>query len=385
VLLDTSNLNRFIGFDKERGVVRCEAGTTLAQILQLVLPAGWFLPVTPGTKYITVGGAIGNDVHGKNHHVAGTFCCHVRKFELLRSSGERMICSSDENEEMYRATIGGLGLTGLILWAEIQLKKVSGELIDEEVIMMRSIDDFFSLAGQSDEAYDYTVAWLDCQAGGRSLGKGLFMRGNHAQGRQGAKKAKAWMKPKIKWPVEGPPGMINKYTVKLFNTAFYYKNLRPRIKRQVHFDKFFYPLDGVDNWNRIYGAKGFLQYQFVVPKERAEETMRVVLEKIVGSGEASFLSTMKYFGDVKSPGFMSFPRPGLVLAVDFMNSGGKTRQLLDGLDEIVVSSGGAINPSKDSRMSGKVFRLSYPRLAQFSRYIDPSFSSGFWQRVCQSE
>lgn len=381
VLLDAQPLNRYIHFDETAGTIKCEAGVTLAAILKTALPRGWFLSVTPGTKYITVGGAVANDVHGKNHHRAGTFGCHVKKFMLLRSSGENLLCSQEENEHMFRATIGGLGLTGLILWVELQLKRVESTMIDEEVISMNSLSDFFALAEESDKTHDYTVAWLDCQSRGKALGKGLFMRGNHSTVKVNMSEYKSWLKPKLKWPVPGPPGMISKWPVRMFNWAFYYKNWQRQTRHRVHFNKFFYPLDGVDNWNKVYGNKGFLQYQFVVPKDGAAEIFKTVLKKIADSGEASFLSTMKYFGDIKSPGLLSFPRPGLVLAIDFINASKKTRNLLDNIDEIVGKSGGAVNPSKDGRMGAKMFRASFPNLSEFEKYIDPKFSSSFWRRV----
>jgi FAD/FMN-containing dehydrogenase len=385
VLLDTRQLNRYIDFNTNTGVITCEAGVTLAEILKISLPQGWFLPVTPGTKYITVGGAVANDVHGKNHHRAGTFGCHVKSFEMIRSSGEKLLCSKEDNTEMFAATIGGMGLTGLILWVELQLKKVESTMIDEEVIKMNSLNDFFVLAKESDKTHDYTVAWLDCQAKGKSLGKGLFMRGNHSQVKTDMSEYKSWIKPKVKWPAASPPGLINKLSVEMFNLGFYHKNLRQKARHTVHFNKFFYPLDGVDSWNRVYGNKGFLQYQFVIPVDGGKEILRTILKKIASSGEASFLSTMKYFGDIKSPGLMSFPRPGLVLATDFINASKKTRKLLTAIDEIVEKSGGAVNPSKDGRMSTKMFRTSFPEWKTFTDYIDPRFSSSFWRRVNKEE
>lgn len=381
VLLDTRKLNRYISFDEKAGVIRCEAGVMLAEVLRIIVPRGWFLPVTPGTKYITLGGAVANDVHGKNHHRAGTFGCHVVKFEILKSSGERLMCSKHENEQLYNATIGGLGLTGLILWVELQLKRVKSVMIDEEVISMGSLSDFFELAEESDRSHDYTVAWLDCKAKGRSLGKGLFMRGNHSQEETSMSEYKSWIKPKVRWPIVGPPGMINKWSVGVFNWGFYQKNWQRKTVHRTHFNKFFYPLDGIDCWNRVYGNKGFLQYQFVVPRDGAVEAFRNILERIANSGEASFLSTMKYFGDIKSPGLLSFPRPGLVLAVDFINASKKTRNLLVGIDEIVEKSGGAVNPSKDGRMSARMFRAAFPEWKEFGMHIDPRFSSSFWRRV----
>jgi hypothetical protein len=254
-------------------------------------------------------------------------------------------------------------------------------MVNEEVIKMGSLNDFFALATESDKKFDYTVAWIDCQSGGKAVGKGLFMRGNHSEQESNMSEYKSWIKPKLKWPVNGPPGAINKQSVKVFNWTFYHKSWRKKVNHVVHFNKFFYPLDGVDSWNRIYGNKGFLQYQFVVPRNGARETLNTILRMIVDSGEASFLSTMKFFGDIKSPGLMAFARPGLVLAVDFMNAGVKTRKLLESIDVVVEKSGGAVNPSKDGRMSARMFQASFPQWAEFEKYIDPRFSSSFWRRV----
>lgn len=380
-LLDVQSLNRFVDWNSQEGRLVCEAGVTLADVLKLVLPDGWFLPVTPGTKYATVGGAIANDVHGKNHHRSGTFGCHVRRFGLLRSTGEEVTCSPEENKELYRATIGGLGLTGVILWAEIRLVKVVSQMIDEEVIKMKSIDDFFILAEESDKNFDYTVAWLDCQAQGKKLGRGLFIRGNHAVQPADLAEWRSWYKAKARWPLAGPPGLMNKWSVRAFNEVFYRKSIGKKVGHQVHFNKFFYPLDVVNNWNLVYGRSGFLQYQVVIPRDKCEAAIREILMEVSQSGRASFLSTLKYFGDIKSPGLMSFPRPGLVLAIDFIDASPETLALLDRLDKVAMKSGGAVNPSKDGRMPDRVFKSSFPRWAVFEKHIDPKISSSFWRRV----
>ena len=380
-LMDIRAMNRFVEWNSSLGRVTCEAGVTLADILKLVLPYGWFLPVTPGTKYVTVGGAIANDVHGKNHHRAGTFGCHVGRFGLLRSTGEEIECSMQQNQELYQATIGGLGLTGVILWAEIQLVPVVSPLIDEEVIKMTNVDDFFGLADESDKTFDYTVAWLDCQAKGKKLGRGLFMRGNHARQPSDLTEWRSWYRAKGRWPIAGPPQLINKWSVRAFNEMFFRKSIGAKTFKQVHFNKFFYPLDVVDDWKLVYGKIGFLQYQVVIPRDKCEAVIKEVLTRVASSEQASFLSTLKYFGEVKSPGLLSFPRPGLVLAIDFMNVRLRTRQLLDELDELVMSHGGAVNPSKDSRMSPSMYQSSFPNWRLFEKHIDPKISSSFWRRV----
>ncbi|HLG66046.1 MAG TPA: FAD-binding oxidoreductase [Ktedonosporobacter sp.] len=380
VSLDVSHLTRFISFDQETGLLRCEAGVSLAQILDLTVPRGWFLPVTPGTKFVSVGGAIANDVHGKNHHVAGTFGCHVTRFELLRSSSERFICSPTENVELFRATIGGLGLTGVILWAEFRLKPITGPYITMERIRYSSLKEFMEISDSSDQDYEYTVAWVDCLASGQQIGRGLFMRGNHETSAAYAGK-KAPRKLPLAVPLDFPSFVLNTLTIKAFNTAYYRAQLARSIRRVVPYDPFFYPLDSIHEWNRMYGKRGFMQYQCVVPFENGYEVMLDILRRISHAGEGSFLAVLKKFGDVPSPGMLSFPRPGLTLALDFSNNGQKTLQLFEELDKVVRESGGSVYPAKDARMSAESFQAYFPQWHEFEPLIDSKFSSSFWRRV----
>jgi len=376
LLFDVRGLDRLISFDVEHGVICCEAGVMLADILDLVVPAGWFLPVTPGTKFVTVGGAIANDVHGKNHHCAGSFGCHVRQFELLRSDGSRRRCSRSENPDWFAATIGGLGLTGVILWAEIQLHRVANAAMDIETIRFADLGGFFRLTGESDAAFSYTVAWVDCASRGKSLGRGVFTRANHAS----HDTSSAWAPGSaFGIPVELPGAVVTDTVVRAFN-AWYYRRPQQRFRR-VHFDSFLYPLDRVRNWNRIYGRRGFFQYQCVVGSSDGRDAVAELLSRIAAAGGSSFLAVLKVFGTIPSPGLLSFPRPGITLALDFPNRGSGTMRLLDRLDEIVRSSGGAVYPAKDARMSADSFRHYFPRWRSFCEYLDPAFSSGFWRRV----
>jgi FAD/FMN-containing dehydrogenase len=381
VLLDARGLDRFINFDPATGLFRCEAGILLADILALIVPQGWFLPVTPGTRYVTVGGVIANDVHGKNHHRAGTFGCHVRCFEILRSNGQRLVCSPEQNADWFRATIGGLGLTGVILWAEIALKRISNPYIDGEIIRFRNLERFFELTADSDRDYEYTVAWLDCLARGRSLGRGLFTRGNHAAALSRKRPKSSGPQPSL--PVELPFSLVNKVTLRLFNSLYYHKQLVNRRRVVSHYEPFFYPLDGIHAWNRLYGPRGFLQYQCVVPPESSREALGEILNRVAASRTGSFLAVLKGFGQQCSPGMLSFPRPGVTLALDFPNRGKPTLELLDRLDEVVEAAGGAIYPAKDARMSGRIFRKGFPEWKAFSAYIDPASSSSFWRRVME--
>jgi FAD/FMN-containing dehydrogenase len=378
-VLSTSAMSRLIAFDREKGVIRCDAGVCLHDLLQFIVPNGWFVPVTPGTRYVTIGGMIANDVHGKNHHRVGTFGCHVNCFELLLSDGKRLICSQDENPQLFAATVGGLGLTGLITWTEIKLSKIAGPFINTESIRFDDLSDFFELSKESDKTWEYTVAWIDSLAKGNNLGRGLFMRGNHSEITHPDKLAA--IKPKLAIPFNAPSNLLNKYSIKMFNAAYYRKQLGRAVQSQQFYDKFFYPLDGVGQWNRLYGKKGLLQYQCVVPMGSAYEAISEILNQCTTKGQGSFLSVLKVFGKKKSPGLLSFPREGATLALDFPNRGKETFLLLDSLDKIVIEAGGAVYPAKDARMNSHSFKTYYPNWAEFAEYIDPHFSSSFWRRV----
>lgn len=380
IALDTTTLGRFICFDEEQGLLACEAGVSLAEVLEVIVPRGWFLPVTPGTKFVSVAGAVANDIHGKNHHRAGTFGCHVTRFELLRSSGERLICSPTENAEMFQATIGGLGLTGLILWVEFHLKRIANPFINYERVRFGSLDEFWKLSAESDHDYEYTVSWLDCQIGGRHMGRGLFWRGNHATAAEGASK-KVRSKPNVRLPIDVPSFLINTFTMKIAREGVYRSQLTKRIHGIVPYEGFFYPLDAILDWNRGYGKRGFLQYQCVVSDVDHYRALKEVLAEIRKADENWFLNVFKTFGDVKSPGMLSFPQPGATLAIDFAFRGQKTLTFLDRLDKIVRDNGGRVYPAKDARMSAASFQAFYPNWQDFAQYIDPKFSSGFWRRV----
>ena len=378
ILLDMSHLTRFLSFDADKGLLRCESGVALADILELVVPHGWFLPVTPGTKFVSVGGAIANDVHGKNHHRAGTFGCHVTCFELLRSDGQRLLCSPEENANLFQATIGGLGLTGVILWAEIRLRPIPSLMMEMERIRFSSLREFIDIAAASEQDFEYTVAWVDCLASGKRLGRGLFTRGNHARC---ATSDIIKKKMSLVVPLDFPSWVLNTQTIKAFNTTYYHLQRQKSVQKAVPYDPFFYPLDTIRDWNRMYGKRGFFQYQCIIPYLDGYEVMKELLERISRSGQGSFLSVLKTFGDVSSPGMLSFPRPGLELALDFANQGKKTLELLENLDRIVRQSGGTVYPAKDARMSPESFQTYFPRWREFAQYIDAKFSSSFWRRV----
>ncbi len=377
-LLHTGALDRFMAFDPATGVLICESGMLLAEILKLTVPQGWFVAVTPGTRFITIGGAIANDVHGKNHHRAGTFARHVRRFELLRSDGERMICSPETNAEWFAATVGGLGLTGLITWAELQLRRIPGPWLDVETIRFKNLEEFMALCEASDRDFEYTVAWVDCLGRGKHLGRGLFERANHTP-QTGSGRTRG----PLKVPVTPPISLVNAASLRLFNSLYYHRQRGARRRRIAHYEAFFYPLDGILHWNRIYGPRGLYQYQCVIPMAESRGAIAALLETIARSGQGSFLAVLKHFGDFESVGMLSFPRAGLTLALDFPNRGDQLERLFRQLDEIVQRADGRIYPAKDGRMPGTLFRSSFPKWNQFSRYIDPRFSSSFWRRVME--
>jgi FAD/FMN-containing dehydrogenase len=372
-LLLTRGLDRFIALDQDSGRLRCEAGVSLAEIIDLALPRGWFVPVTPGTKFVTVGGAIANDVHGKNHHRAGSFGCHVLAFELLRSDGSRRVCTPTENPEWFAATIGGLGLTGLVTWAEIQLIPVRSPYIQAQTTRFHHVREFFALSREAGISHDYSVSWIDCVAGGSRLGRGLFSAGNHADGQLSHERVR---KPRLTMPITPPLSMVNRLSLRPFNLAWFHLH-REGSSRQ-HYEPFFYPLDGIGNWNRLYGPRGFFQYQCVVASPDAVEAL---LSAIADSSSGSFLAVLKEFGDRPSPGLLSFPRAGYTLALDFPNRGEDTLRLFARLDAIVTAAGGAIYAAKDARMPARMFQSGFPRWQEVEKLRDPEFSSSFWRRV----
>ena len=373
-LIDCSACNRILGFDAQNGMIRVEGGVSLDDLLRVIVPQGWFLPVTPGTKLVTVGGAIANDVHGKNHHAAGTLGCHISQLLLYRSDAGAVVCSPSQNAELFQATIGGLGLTGVIGWADLRLKPVRSNLVEVGTILFRGLEEFLQLCHDNDRSFEYTVAWVDCFSGKQF--RGVFFRGNHSERPSRARRQA--VAPSV--PFDMPDWMLSKGSVKIFNWLYYSSRKLKTGNSCVHYDPFFYPLDSVQNWNRIYGWRGLLQYQFVIPQSSSEALERI-MELIASGGHGSFLAVLKMFGSVASPGLLSFPRPGLTLALDFPMRGQPILRLLDALDDIVHAAGGAIYAAKDARMSPKMFDASYPRWRELVPFVDGKLSSSFWRRV----
>ncbi|MEO0823096.1 MAG: FAD-binding oxidoreductase [Pseudomonadota bacterium] len=354
--------NRFLSFDEETGTLFVEAGVTSAEILELFVPRGWFLPVTPGTKFVTVGGMIAADVHGKNHHVAGSFGDHVHFLDLVSADGTVLRCSSQENEELFRMTIGGMGLTGHILRAAFRLIPIESAWIRQETVVAPDLDAAIDVFESRMDA-TYSVAWIDCLSSGKALGRSLIYLGEHARPEDLTRDRRSSpfhvAKRKVKSiPIDAPSWALNGLTVRAFNALYYRAGVRAPQSQLLDWDSYFYPLDAVLGWNRIYGRSGFAQYQFVLPLETSREGMREVLEAISAANLGSFLAVLKRFGAGAADRPLSFPMEGYTLALDFSLSSASLT-LMDRLDEIVEAHGGRLYLAKDSRMSQRSFETGY--------------------------
>lgn len=370
VILSTLKFNKILEFNREAGTIRCESGVTLEDILKVIVPAGWFLPVVPGTKHITVGGAVAADVHGKNHHKDGSFTKYVSELNIMVNPGQIMTCTREHNPDVFHSTCGGMGLTGVILEAVIRLTKVNTAYIVQRNLMAPNLRALTSLL-KDHSSSTFSVSWVDCLATGSRMGRGVVMLGEYAQVDDLRLKdrefpLKVHGKARLTVPFTMPSFLLNSMTVSAFNTAFYLKYKWSKKEAAVHYDQFFFPLDFVRDWNRCYGKRGFLQYQFVIPFEGGEEAMAEILGQISRSKLASFLSVLKLLGPGEHT--MSFPMPGYTLALDFPISD-KLFSMLDELDKIVASCGGRIYLAKDSRMKLQTFIDGYPDAGRFSKQL----------------
>lgn len=347
-IFSTKRLNKFISFDRLNGIIECESGVLLSEILEVSVPEGYFLCATPGTKFISVGGAVASDVHGKNHHAEGCFSECVIEFNLMNAKGEILTCSREENSDLFWATIGGMGLTGIILSVKFKLKNIETPYIRQESIKAENLDEIFKLFEES-ESWTYNVAWIDCLQTGKNIGRSILMRGEHALSAEVPSSLPKVLKKKFKptIPFYFPGFVLNNLSVKIFNWLYFNKQRAKMIKNFIDYETFFYPLDLLNDWNKIYGKKGFIQYQMVIPKEKGKEGMKEILETIAKSGNGSFLAVLKLFGKNNPQAYNSFPMEGYTLALDFkVNS--KLKQLVEDLDEIVERFGGRIYLTKDS-------------------------------------
>jgi len=381
-LWSARGLDRYVRFGDATGLLTVQAGALLRDIQRTFIPRGWMLPVTPGTQIVTVGGAIANDVHGKNHHVAGTFGHHVRRIQLLRTDGQVLELTPDATPQAFAATVGGLGLTGIILAADLQLASTNGPWLDTETLPFVTLTDFFALAQTSErEGWPYTVAWIDCLSAraGQGVLRGIFER---AKPCEDACTDRPLPHPhELRMPVTPPVSLVNKPSLRLFNTAYFHLN-RIKAGRAIrHYEKFLYPLDHIHDWNRMYGPRGFYQYQCVVPGSDSQAPIAAMLSAIATSGEGSFLAVLKVQGNITPVGMLSFAHPGVTLALDFPNQGDRTLRLFERLDAIVADAHGRIYLAKDARWPRARFEAAYTHLSEFLPHRDPGISSAMSRRL----
>lgn len=376
-VLDMTGLDRFIAFDPATGRLTAEAGITLGQILRIMAPRGWFLPVLPGTRHATLGGAVANDVHGKNHRRTGTFGRHVEALTLLRSDRGLTPVTPNTEPELFAATIGGLGLTGVILDVTLRLQPIASTDLEVETQACYDLDSLCDGLEASAAGFEHVAAWIDCAAPGRALGRGVITRANWAA----SGPLEAHSDRRLTWPIDRPGGLLNTLTLNAFNRAVYVKGALTAGRRRAPYGPVFNPLDGIGAWNRLYGPRGFHQHQCVIPRAAGREPIRAMLTAIAASGQGSFLAVLKGFGDLPSPGLMSFPMDGLTLALDFPHRGASTLALLDRLDRIVAEAGGRLYAAKDARMPRALFEAGHPDLPRFRRALDPACRSDFARRM----
>ncbi len=384
-VLLTERVNRFLEFDTEQGILRAEAGATLAEILDLIVPMGWFLMVTPGTKFVSLGGCVAADVHGKNHHRDGSFSACVLSIGMVLADGSQVTCSPSEKPELFWATVGGMGLTGIIGEVTIKLVKIQSAYMQVKHHAARDLEQLFQQL--QDPAIDdhYTVAWIDSLAKGAKLGRGISMCGHHTELEEAPLGLKGTGRRNRSIPFDFPALMLNSLSISAFNGLYYHREGGKRKPFLSHYDPYFYPLDAIGNWNRMYGKRGFVQYQCVIPEAEAYEGMQQLLQKLSESRRPSFLAVLKRFGQ-QGKGMLSFPMAGYTLALDLPIHGHDLFALLNQLDEIVLRYGGRIYLAKDARLSADSFRAMYPRYAEWLKIkntVDPQsrFSSSLSRRL----
>jgi len=370
-ILSTLKLNHFLAFDEQNGILHCEAGVSFDEILKTFVPKGWFLPVTPGTKFVTCGGALASDVHGKNHHKEGTFSDHVLFFHLILPNGEKVKCSKTENTDLFQLTCGGMGLTGIITDICFRLKKIETAYIRQENIKAANLDEVIRLFEES-ENWTYSVAWIDCLSKGKHLGRSILMRGENASWNdlntaQKKQPLKIHQEGKLTVPFYFPSFVLNSFTVKAFNFLYYHKQFPKKVQHIVHYDTFFYPLDAIHQWNRIYGKNGFTQYQFVIPRQNGREALIDLISHISKKKMGSFLTVLKLFGK-QNENYIRFPMEGWTLAMDFKIQPSLWK-FLDEMDQLVLKYGGRVYLTKDVRMKPEFLLSSYPQAQQFIEKI----------------
>lgn len=368
-VISTLRANKILSFDRKAGILECQSGITLDEVLKVIVKQGWFLPVTPGTKFITLGGAVASDVHGKNHHKEGSFGSHVLEMDVLTADGRLITCSADQYNDLFEASCGGMGLTGLVTRVKLQLKPIETAYIKQKQIKARNLDEAFALFEQYRDA-TYSVAWIDCLQSGKALGRSILMVGEHAQlsdlsKKQARKPLQLPDKLRVQVPFHAPAGLLNTYSVRAFNFLYYNKQ-KKEVDQVTPYETFFYPLDFVHGWNKLYGKPGFVQYQFVLPLENSREGLIKVLRHIAAKKLGSFLAVLKLFG--KEERMISFPMEGYTLALDFPVRPGLF-EFLDELDTIVHAEGGRVYLTKDARLNRDYLASAYPKLGYFKEMV----------------
>lgn len=384
-LLSSLQLDYVHAFDQEEGIFECESGVLLSEVLDIIVPRGWFLPVTPGTKFITVGGAIASDIHGKNHHVDGSFCDHVLEMDVMLYNGDVVTCSASENGELFEVTRGGMGLTGFILRAKFALKKIETAFIRQVQVKAANLSELMGLFREY-KGYTYTMSWIDCLKSGKHFGRSILMAGEHAapdelSGKQKKKQLIPSSDTLMTFPVNLPSFVLNQYSVRAFNFLYYQKNIKKYRNNIIPYDPFFYPLDKILEWNKGYGRRGFVQYQFVLPMESSVQGMTDILQRINKKGMGSFLAVFKVFG--RQNNLISFPMEGSTLALDFPVRN-DLFPFLDELDRVVLDYGGRLYLTKDARMKPEVFWKSYAGATEFAELVR-KYNPGYTFRSVQSD
>lgn len=369
-IVSTLRFNKIISFDTDSGVMKCESGVLLSEILKVAVPKGFFLPVTPGTKFITVGGAVASNIHGK--HKSSTFSQYVESFELINENGEILFCSNKNNAEIFRNTMGGMGLTGIIATVTFRLKKIETSYIYQKALKAENLDELLNYLEKYKD-YTYSVAWIDCGTQGKAMGRSVLTIGEFAaldelNEKQRKNPLKLHSEKLINVPFMFPSFTLNKFSIQAFNFLYFHKQLSKESDSIIHYNTFFYPLDILDNWNRVYGKNGFTQYQFVIPFERGKEGLKKILQKITQSGSGSFLAVLKTFGesDIQASS-LSFPMAGYTLALDFKITPSALK-LLDELDKLVLEYGGRLYLTKDVRMSKEMFEKTYNKFNHAEKF-----------------
>jgi FAD/FMN-containing dehydrogenase len=360
VVIETNYLNNFITFDSENGIITCESGVSIQEVNRLIIPKGWFMPVTPGTSYVTIGGAIASDVHGKNHHCEGTLSQHILSIKLMLGDGDILTISNNINSDLFKATCGGMGLTGIIISATIKLRSIHSSQIKNTIIKANCLEE---VCDQFERNFysPYSVAWIDCLSKGKNLGRSLLFLGEHIK--KGELKRNSEAQKYI--PTKICSLFLNKYLIKIFNNVYYYKNFKKKNITQLSLKEYFYPLDSFLNWNQLYGKKGFIQYQFVVPKKNGIKILKEILKIISEHNQTPFLGVLKIFGS-QNENYLSFPQEGYTLALDFKVNQDLLR-LISVLDKKIINNSGRIYLTKDTLMNKETFRSCYPKWNLFEK------------------